>query len=144
MRRFTIAKRKPTEWEIRSAKFEIGSIIEPGNYQDVLVQIASAHRRLRPRTGCIANRSHGAGWDGCGAWQRRGGGFASTYRGQDLGAAGATGEKYIAFATGLQFDVLLLDPFEGGKIAVRKPRATWSAAVHGPWPSPTTSTSATR
>jgi len=89
------------------------SIIEPGNYQDVLFKLL-AHRRLRPRTGCIANTITWCRMGTvCGRLAATRRWFASTYRGPRPRRGGRNGREVHRIRDGLQFDVLLPRPVRG-------------------------------
>ena len=105
------------EWEIRNSKFEIGGVSEPGDYQGVLLKllgsptIASKNWVYRQydhmvQDGTIVSPGSDAAV------------VRINLSRPDLGATGATGEKYIAFTTDCNSTYCYLDPFEGGKIAV--------------------------
>ena len=134
---------KQPEWEIRHAKFEIQSVIEPRDYQEVLLKllgsptIASKNWVYRQYDHMVQHGTVVAP-----------GSDAAVVRinlsRPDLGAAGAGGEKYIAFTTDCNSTYCYLDPYEGGKTAVAEAvAATWSAAGRDHWPSVTTSILAT-
>ncbi len=108
---------KQPEWEIRHAKFEIGNVAEPGDYQEVLLKllgsptIASKNWVYRQYDHMVQDGTVvGPGSD------------AAVVRinlsRPDLGAPGARGEKYIAFTTDCNSTYCYLDPYEGGKTAV--------------------------
>jgi phosphoribosylformylglycinamidine synthase len=108
---------KQPEWEIRHAEFDTRSVAEPDDLQDVLVKllgsptIASKNWVYRQYDYMVQHGTVVAP-----------GSDAAVVRinlsRPDLGATGATGEKYIAFTTDCNATYCHLDPLEGGKIAV--------------------------
>jgi phosphoribosylformylglycinamidine synthase II len=108
---------KQPEWEIRNQNFEIRSIKEPDDLQDVLVKllaspsIASKNWVYRQYDYMVQHGTVVAP-----------GSDAAVVRinlnRADLGAVGAMGDKYIAFTTDCNATYCYLDPLEGGKIAV--------------------------
>ena len=108
---------KQPESEITNLKFEMETVPEAEDLQDVLVRllgsptIASKNWIYRQYDHMVQDGTVvGPGSD------------AAVIRinlsRPDLGAPGATGEKYIAFTTDCNSTYCSLDPFEGGKIAV--------------------------
>ena len=108
---------KQPEWETRHADFNMDSVVEPLDYHDVLLKllgsptIASKNWVYRQYDHMVQDGTVVAP-----------GSDAAVVRinlsRPDLGAPGATGEKYIAFTTDCNSTYCYLDPFEGGKIAV--------------------------
>ena len=70
---------KQPDWEIRNASFEIQEVTEPNDCQDVLAQAAWLSDDCLQELGVPAVRSHGAGRNGGGPRQRRGGGAHQTF-----------------------------------------------------------------
>jgi phosphoribosylformylglycinamidine synthase subunit PurL len=108
---------KQPDWEIRNSKFEIGTINEAGDYQDVLLKLLSSPT-IASKNWVYRQYDHMV-QDGTVVAP---GSDAAVVRIKlsrpDLGAPGATGEKYIAFTTDCNSTYCYLDPLEGGKIAV--------------------------
>jgi phosphoribosylformylglycinamidine synthase subunit PurL len=108
---------KQPEWEIRHARFDMRSFVEPDDPQDVLLKllgspsIASKNWVYRQYDYMVQHGTVVAP-----------GSDAAVVRinleRPDLGAAAAKGEKYIAFTTDCNATYCYLDPREGGKIAV--------------------------
>jgi phosphoribosylformylglycinamidine synthase len=108
---------KQPDWEIQNANFEIRNVIEPRDCGEVLLKllgsptIASKNWVYRQYDHMVQDGTIVAP-----------GSDAAVVRinlsRPDLGAPGATGEKFIAFTTDCNSTYCYLDPFEGGKIAV--------------------------
>ena len=108
---------KQPEWETLHAKFDMRSVVEPDDLEDVLVKllgspsIASKNWVYRQYDTMVQHGTVVAP-----------GSDAAVVRinlsRPDLGASGEKGEKYIAFTTDCNATYCFLDPLEGGKIAV--------------------------
>ena len=108
---------KQPDWEIANQRFEISEVPELGDYHDTLLKllgsptIASKNWVYRQYDHMVQDGTVVAP-----------GSDAAVVRinlaRPDLGAAGAFGQKYVAFTTDCNATYCYLDPFEGGKIAV--------------------------
>jgi phosphoribosylformylglycinamidine synthase len=105
------------EWEIRNSNFGIRNVNEPSDYSSVLLELLGSPT-IASKNWVYRQYDHTV-QDGTVVAP---GSDAAVIRinlaRPDLGAPGATGEKYIAFTTDCNATYCYLDPFEGGKIAV--------------------------
>ncbi|MGD1019176.1 MAG: phosphoribosylformylglycinamidine synthase subunit PurL [Verrucomicrobiia bacterium] len=108
---------KQPDWEIHHAQFDPRSVAEPDDLRDVLVRLL-ASPSIASKNWVYRQYDHMVQHGTVVAPGSDAAVIRINLSRPDLGAAGATGEKYIAFTTDCNATYCYLDPREGGKIAV--------------------------